>query len=244
MNAKMKVLSLALIGLCGYAGSALAACPAGPAITDGGAWSGKTQTNGTVAIATPGFDSTECKMTATLAAGASAFGAATVRDDTPNNEPRYRVQLSVNADAITSLGAFEATQLFAATSAAAHVGTPIMLRLAVSGGANKVLTIAAANEGASGNVSTTTVPLVAGNNRIEVDLTVSASGSAKVWLNNGTEGSPNATLSNLNNAGWVGVDRATMGVSGANNLYRANHATQLMSFDQFDSRRSTFIGTP
>lgn len=244
MNAKMKVLSLALVGAFGYTASATAACPAGPAIADGGAWTAKTQTSGTVAIASPGFDGTECKMTATLASGASAFGAATVRDDSPNNEPRYRAQLTVNADEIASLGAFEATQIFAATAAASNAGTPIMLRLAVSGGANKVLTIAAANQGASGNVSTTTLPLVAGNNRIEVDLTVGATGAVKVWLNNGTEGSPSATLSNLNNAGWVGVDRATMGVSGANNLYRANHASQLMSFDQFDSRRSTFIGVP
>ena len=37
MNTKMKLLSLALVGLCGFAGSAMAACPAGPTTADGGA---------------------------------------------------------------------------------------------------------------------------------------------------------------------------------------------------------------
>lgn len=244
MNAKMKVLSLALVGVFGYAGAAMADCPAGPAVADGGAWTAKTQTNGTVAIASPGFDGTECLMTASLSAGASAFGAATVRDDSPNNEPRYRAQFTVNADTIASLSAFEATQVFSAQSAAANANSSFLVRLSVSGGANKVLNIVAANEGASGNVSSTTLPLVAGNNRIEIDLTVGGTGSLKVWLNNGVEGSPNASIASLNNANWVGVDRANLGVSAANNLYRANHAGQAFSFDQFDSRRSTFIGTP
>ncbi len=34
MNTKMKVLSLAIVGLFGFAGSALAACPAGPTTVD------------------------------------------------------------------------------------------------------------------------------------------------------------------------------------------------------------------
>jgi len=244
MNTKMKVLSLAMVGAFGYVGVASAACPNGPTVAEGGAWAGKTQTNGTVAIATPGYDGTECRMTSSLAAGASAFAAATVRDDSPSNEARYRAQFTVNADDFSTMGAFESAQIFSAQAAASHANSPFLVRFSVSGGTNKVLNVIAANENGGTNVSTTSVPLAAGNNRIEFDLTVGASGSLKIWNNACTEGSPTNTVSNLNNTGWTGVDRANLGVASANNLFRANQAGKVMSFDQFDSRRSTFIGCP
>ena len=59
MNAKMKVLSIALVGLCGFAGSAMAACPAGPTTAEGGAWTSKAvlpPSTSALAIATPGLD--------------------------------------------------------------------------------------------------------------------------------------------------------------------------------------------
>ena len=50
MNTKMKVLSLALVGLAGFAGSAMAACPNGPTVAEGRAWSSKTVLPATSAL--------------------------------------------------------------------------------------------------------------------------------------------------------------------------------------------------
>src|SRR6478735_10820262 len=76
MNAKMKVLSLALVGLCGFAGSAMAVCPAGPTTPDGGAWtSAVTQPSAAASpavVAVPGLDGSECKLTTALAVGNTA----------------------------------------------------------------------------------------------------------------------------------------------------------------------------
>lgn len=238
----MKKLSVAILGLAGFAfaGMAAAACPTDVVPP----WSGKTQTQGAVAVATGGYDGTECRMTSVLNAGSGAFAAATVRDDSPSNEPRYRAQFLVNADGLTGLGTFAAAQMFSVQSAAAHLGSNFLVQMGISGGANKNLNIITANQGASGNISSNFVPLAAGVNRIEIDLQMGATGSLKVWLNSGVEASPTLTFSSVNNAGWVGANRANLGLAAANNIFRANNAGQLVSFDQFDSRRTTFIGTP
>ena len=70
MNTKMKLLSLAVVGLCGFAGSALAACPAGPTTAEGGAWGSKSVLGGAIAISTPGYESSECKMDASITSAA------------------------------------------------------------------------------------------------------------------------------------------------------------------------------
>ncbi|MBL0221474.1 MAG: hypothetical protein IPQ17_01650 [Xanthomonadales bacterium] len=45
------------------------------------------------------------------------------------------------------------------------------------------------------------------------------------------------------NTGWTGVDQVALGFSTANTFYRQNFTnTSCVYFDQFDSRRQTFIG--
>lgn len=229
------VLALAALG---FASTSFAQCPASAVPP----WSGQTITQGAVAIVAGGYDGTACRMTSVLNAGASGFAAGTVRDDTPANEARYRAQFFMNADAVVNQQAFASVQVFSAQSAAAHLNSNSIIRVSMSGGANKVLNIITANEGAAGNITTTAVPLAAGTNRIEMDWTLGAAGSLRVWVNNTTEGTPTATLSNLNNTNWVGVDRVNLGLAAANNLFRTSHAGQAVGFDEFDSRRQTFIG--
>ncbi len=181
-------------------------------------------------------------MTLVINAGASGFAAATVRDDSPSNEPRYRAQFLIDANNLVGLGPFSGVQIFSAQSTASYLNKRNIVALSVSGGTSMTLNIQTVNQGGSNNLSTTSTPLTAGMNRIEIDWQAGASGSLNVWVNNTTEGSPTKTLTGLNNAGWVGVNRAVLGLSGTNNLFRTNNAGQVVSFDQFDSRRSTFIG--
>lgn len=237
------ILGLGALAAFGFASSAFAQCPTSPLPT----WSGVTQTQGAVAIAAGGLAGTSCRMESSLNVGASGFAAATVRDDTPGDEPRYRAQFVINADNITGLGTFSASQVFTASSTNPHpaVGgfTPV-IRISISGaaGGQKNINFVTANEGVPANLSSASAPLQSGENVIEIDWQVGATGSLTYWVNSASEGSPTGQLSNLNNAGWVGITNATLGLSGANTLFRTNHAGQIVQLDEFDSRRQSFIG--
>lgn len=247
MNTKMKVLSLALVGLAGFAGSAMAACPAGPAIADGGAWTSKTTlSGGALAISTPGLDSSDCKLDSSL--GNSFASIATVQDDSPSAEPRYRFQFLINADATGAFSFTDGVQAFTASAATAVNGRRELVTVQVTpgnGGAKQLTFVVSCDNAATQyRCLLTTADLPAGMNRVEGDLTVGATGGLKYWLNapaGTTEPTPTGSLT-VNNTAWGGVDTAVLGLSAPSPAYKTAHANQIVSFDRFDSRRTTYIG--
>jgi hypothetical protein len=253
MNTKMKVLSLALVGLCGYAGSAMAACPATPS-----AWSGTVGGTGTSAIVvdTTGYDSTECSLKVHL--GNNGLAQAQVRDDSPAGETHYRAQFIFDAKNLSGANGLNQAPVFLANAAAAHSGTLNLVKMtfAGSGGgstsAGKRLFIAAADEGVAGGFSSKVValPNQTGANRIEIDLVVGAAGTGKLryWVNDAattglSDSSPTDTITLTGgNTGWVGVETVFLGLTSPSSAYRSVNSSVDAWFDQFDSRRQTFIG--
>lgn len=233
LNMKMKLLSLAIVGLGGLAlaGSAAAACPAGPAQADGGAWTGTQLYQGAVAIASPGLDSTSCRLDSTISAGAGPFASAVVHDASPNAEPRYRAQFTLNVDNLASPGFSDAVQVFSAASS----GVP--LRLGMFGNGTSWFLSYALGDGVSGSV-----PLAAGANHVEFDLQIGVSGSLTLWVNNNVEASPTVAPISVDDSAMVGIDDAYLGLAAPSGAFIAAYAGQAAEFDQFDSRRSTFIG--
>ena len=254
MNAKMKVLSLALVGLCGYAGSAMAACPGGPTAAEGGAWSAKNVGGGTSALSIVGggYDSTECRLQVSL--GNNGAARAQVRDDTPANEPHYRTQFIFDPSSLSGSNGANQAPILLVNAAAAHntVLNLVKITFAGSGGGSttsgKKIFISGACE-ASGFCSTqVALPNQTGPNRIEIDLTVGASGTLRYWVNPASatglsDGTPTGTIALTGgNAGWVGVDTTFMGLVSPSTSYRSINADVNAWFDQFDSRRQTFVG--
>ena len=250
ISTKMKLLSLAILGLGGIAlaGSASAACPTNP-----DAWSGKLAlSGGSVTIASGGLDGSECKMVSSV--GTSAVSIAEVRDDSPSNEPRYRFQFLIDTSALGTIGSLDVVQVFAANAATSYPAsggrTPLLtLALSSAGGGNASLTVVASCNNASAQYRciTSTPALISGINRFEADLQVGAgsAGQLRYWLNapaGSSEPAPTGTIANLDNSGWVGVDTTFLGLIGASPVYRSNHAGQGVGFDTFDSRRQTYIG--
>lgn len=242
----MKALSLAVLGL-GFGANALAACPTDVAQPIG-AWSSKVQSGGTVTIATPGYAGTQCLMVSTLTVN-NAFAQATAVDTTPVDENQYRARFYVNTDNVTTIGAFDAVQLFTANSAASFPATnPTIqiLRLSLLGGGatGRQLGIIAACNNGGGNTCSATAPLPAsGTSTIEVQVIMGASATVNYWVNSNTSGTPTGSVTVTGgNAGWVGPTEARLGLAGPTLGFRTNHLNQGVNFDEFDSRRSTFIG--
>jgi len=245
MNAKMKVLSLALVGVFGYAGAAMADCPAGPTTADGGAWSAKSTLGGTLAVTGAnggGLDGSECRLDTQITTNGPGVNAF-VRDDSPNNEPRYRAQFYVDADALGSLTTIQSVKVLGATTTAGAENLTDVVRLSILGnlsGSTKNLGIFTACSGQSGGQCSASTPLAAGVNKIEIDWN-QAAGTLKVWVNSNTEATATTTVTG-NSAPWGGVDFATLGLAAPSAGFRSAHLNQVVKFDRFDSRRQTFIG--
>ena len=253
MNTKMKVLSLALVGLCGFAGSAMAACPAGPTTANGGAWTSATQlpdaSSSPMAIASPGLDGSECKLTAGLAANDTA-SASFVRYNHAASEPSYRAHFIIDTTNLTSFAdATTSVVAFQAPATTVNEGFNRLLRVAIvagPAGAKRVRFIAQRG-GATPIGQTFSTNLVNGVNHIEVNLQVgaTATGNLKYWVNvaPGTvEPAFSGELANLNNAGWGGVSAAQLGLTAPTAPFSSAHGGELVGFDAFDSRRTTYIG--
>lgn len=230
------VLALAALG---FASTSFAQCPASAVPP----WSSQSALGGSVAIVAGGFDGTACRMNSTITVngpGVSAF----VRDNTPAGEARYRAQFFINGDTLTGLNSIQSSKIFGANTDTPFGGVSDVVRLSIFGnlaGTSKVLGILTACEGQPGSQCSATTPLIAGTNRIEIDWQKGATGSLRVWVNSTTEGTPTLTL-NGNSASWGGVDFATLGLSSPSPQFRSAQINRAVGFDEFDSRRQTFIG--
>jgi len=231
MNTKMKVLALALLGLVGYAGSAAASCPSSPVPP----WTGAPSLGGTVVIAPGGLDGSLCRMESALVGDSSSF--ATVEDDTPTAEPRYRAAFMINTDAVSALSATTAAYVF--TAAGSSGRAPVALSIVGDGAGNVFLSyFAVSGTGVVGG----TKPLAAGPNHVEFDYdngSVSGTPHFSLWINSNDENAPTATSPITSTAT---IDTAFLGLAGATGDWTAAFPGTAVQFDRFDSRRSTFVG--
>lgn len=254
MNTKMKVLSLALISAFGYVGSAAAGtCPAGPTVPDGGAWTSSFVAGGSALAIVPGglepASPSACKATSAL--GASITAAATVTDDTPADEPSYRFQFLVDPSAVTAFGATDSVVVFRANANAAANGRAselVVYMVAGPAGAKRLRFVASCNTPPAFTCAQSfATDLPAGVTRVEGKLTTGAgaAGQFDYWVNAAqgtTEPAASGTIASLDNAAWVGVSRAILGLAAPTTSFKNAHANQPAGFDAFDSRRQTYIG--
>lgn len=233
------ILGLGALAAFGFASSAFAQCPTGPVPP----WSSQSALGGTVAISAGGFDGTSCKMDATLTQNLPGINAF-VRDNTPATEPRYRAQFIINVDTLTGINSIQSVKVFGATTETAYLAITDIVRMSVTGnvaGTQKILGVFTVCEGAAGNISSASVPLLAGPNVVEFDWQNGAAGTLDIWVNNPTEGTPTQSLA-CDSEGWAGVDFSTLGLAAPSPGFRANQLNRTVSLDEFDSRRTSFIG--
>jgi hypothetical protein len=268
IRSSMKALSLAVIGLAGlgFGAQAMAACPSVTGTGTGAdpyvltPWSGVTQSAAAVRVDnTGGLNSTLCKLGSKITAN-SAFAQGTVFWTGSGSEANYRARFYVQPDLLSgSLGAFDGVQLFTANAAAPFPAgqnpSVQIVRVTLTGGGatgRQLGFVAACQNGGGNTCPGVSVPLtntsgVTGPVVVEMQVTIGAAGtgSVKYWVNKtaGDSAAPTGTIAITGgNAGWVGVNKALLGLSAPTVTIRTAHLNQEVFFDEFDSRRTNYIG--
>jgi hypothetical protein len=264
------VLGLAGVGSAMAACPTDPAAPAGPwasksvsaatlSICPGGA------SCGTV---TSGMNGTNCALVVGTAVGASALAKSFVTDTSPNNEPRYRMRVYFDVSALVTAGftsGLKQVKIYDSASTTSPANTPnTEVGVFLAGGSPPSLKVNVANSDSGSAFTTISIPLTGGTptsgttnvKRFEFDLQQGASSGAncasitptggcfRYWLSDDTattaDATPNGTLA-VTNTGWSGVKQTSVGILTANPSYRLTNGS-LLEFDEFDSRRQTFIG--
>jgi len=269
---QMKALALATLGLGGLvmAGSAFAACPTAVTTTGGtspgggGAWTSQyIAADASLNIVTPGLAGTSCALA--LSIGAISNSRAYVQDSSPQNESRYRGRFYLSLVNLTNFNVSNQTVVvFRAndtTGPAQFTSDELVVRLA--GGATPTVRFFVSDSNQASGATQLAIPLPASASntyRIEFDIqtgtgTTNAShgcdvmpatgGCLRAWVSDAAATSSDTSPSGsatVNNSGWSGVKTAYLGLSTGAPNYRANHTGTVLTFDEFDSRRQTFIG--
>jgi len=252
---KSRALLIAGLGFAGLwmAGTAVAATRPGSPIPP---WSGNNQLfGGTAAINSPGLHSTSCALyTSVNSSSIVGLTTASVSDSSPSNETRYRFRFYLNVDALGTFGLLDGVRIVNVLSASPYPvsgGTRVVFSISLAeagdNASNIVMTFSAACNDAGKNyrcVATAPVDLQSGDNWFEADIQTGASGTINYWINNSstTEPSPTGTIGPFDNSEWS-VDQVYLGsVSPATTQYISGHHDQNLIIDEFDSRRSTYIG--
>ncbi len=260
----MKALAVAALGMAGMSMASAATCPSDPAVSGGGAWSTKSvASDATLSIVSPGLNGTNCALS--LSTGALSNSRAFVSDSSPQNEQRYRARFYLNTAGLTNFTVSNQTinlmRVNDTTGPAQFTSDELVVKFA--GGATPTIRffISDSNSASSG-ATQVAVPLpdASGNYRIEIDLQVgtgttnathgcdampATGGCFRAWVSAaGTataDASPSASAT-VNNSAWSGAKTLFLGMSVGSPGYRSAHAGATLVFDEFDSRRQTFIG--
>lgn len=257
-NVMMKTLSLAVLGLAGmsFAGASMAQCPTtiGANQTPAGVWSAANQLQSVLSVVTPGLGGTNCMMRTALNQNSSPAAKANAVDQTPNAEQRYRARFMMSTSIALTQASRSALIFNVVGPNAPAGGSQAALQIFLTGtGTARGLRALVGDTAQPSQYRTVDIPLPnqAGANRIEIDLTFAAgagtNGQLRYWVTDQatatTDGAPTGTVTGLTNGAWGGVDQAVLGIATASGLYRSNYTnTDFVNFDEFDSRRQSFIG--
>jgi hypothetical protein len=265
---KMKALAVAVLGLAGMglASSAMATCTNSTPFAAWSSWNGTknlgAQSGGST-VAGNGLDGTNCSMASSFTTNpGSNAEQAVVYDNSPQFEQSYRFRFYIDPSQILStLSTTKTVYVFQALSASTH-GTVsptnkiVSMELLGQGGAVTLATFAACSSGDNqvGNrchaATNLTLPSAGTTGvRIEGQVILGAAGTGKVnvWIGtNANSASPDATI-NVDNSAWYtsgseGVKQAVMGLFASTPFFRTSNQNKVVLFDEFDSRRQTFIG--
>jgi len=221
---------------------------------------------GGISVAADGLHSTACSMSSkftTRADQGGSFGEeAGVFDNSPQKEQSYRFRFYINPAGVAStLTSANQVGVFGAHSASNHGVTPnnqIVQMYILGNGASgtntnvflRTFAACTSGDGFQGSrCSVTDVQLptasFATGVRVEGQVILGASGKVNIWVGSAVDPNTPSAVINLNNAAWGGSDgvkQSKLGLQTSTLGYQKDNQNKIVLFDEFDSRRQTFIG--
>ena len=173
--------------------------------------------------------------------GPTASGFLHYRRASPTTSVRYGFR--VDTRALTSLTlANRVIQLFSASSPVV-VTSPLsvshLLRLELLGSTTPQLRFVTAIGGSLPAVSNVALPQTLNTIRVEINVGGGTAGFVRYWINHAFTDPPDGVLDNagagLDNAAWMGVIAAEIGLSAPSDQFHANDAGNAVVFDQIES---------
>jgi|GEM_PF-3089806 len=173
--------------------------------------------------------------------GPTASGFVHYRRAIPTTSVRYGFR--VDTSALTNLTlANRAVQLFAASSPVVTTSPfPVahLLQLELIGNTNPIARFAAAHGGGVPIVTNVPLSLTLNTIRVEINVGSGTAGSVRYWINHAFTDAPDGVIDNggagLDNAAWLGVIGAEIGLSSPTSQFRSDYAGSTVVFDQFES---------
>jgi hypothetical protein len=158
----------------------------------------------------------------------------------PTTLVRYGFRLDFSA--LTNFSAAnDVVHVFSASSPTVIApGVSNVLDMYLVGGAQPALHFSAAASGPSGQVAAVkSLTQTANVVRVEISIGSGANGVVRYWINRAFGDPPDGVIDNsgtgLDNAAWIGVISAELGLSSPSAVFRANHAGSALVFDQVES---------
>jgi len=218
------------------------------------AWSGlRIDDPSQVSIGSPGFEGTDCKILMNASAGGTSNDTdiARLKDVSPSCETSFRARFLVDFDELGVLDDNQRNKLYTAQCVPAQNGGTctgtgvIQFKVRGNSGVNDI-------NGFVSDVnqpdlrSRFTLPIQAGVNTYEVQwIQASAPGASdgefRAWANNTTLGSPDVSITNLNNNGYC-IDQVNLGMFKPTRAWANNKTGLNIAIDEYESRRQTPIG--
>jgi len=178
----------------------------------------------------------------------SSSGKGYAADTTPSSEQRYRAAMCIDPNSIVlpadGVGAkvkmHNAQCKNANPALCAGVGV-VQFKLQSNNGVDYKIRGFVRDSNLGSTTNKFDVPLTDGPHRVEYDVDLTA-GTFKLWVDATSESdTPVVNLSGLDMAAWAGIDEARVG-SLSNPANVTPGADKVIYVDEFESRRSSFIG--
>jgi len=214
---------------------------------------------------TTGMNGTGCALGVGTAIGASSLAKSFVTFVDSQHETRFRGRFYFDISKLVTQGftsPLKQVTIYDSASTNSPAGTPnTEVGVSLAGGSPPSLKINIANADVGSKFTTLSVPITGVNTgstnlkRFEFDVQQGASAGAnclsvtptggcfRYWLTDDTttaaDNAPTGTQA-VTNTAWDGIIQTSLGILSANSSYRSTNGA-LLVFDEFDSRRQTFI---
>ncbi len=173
-------------------------------------------------------------------AGPAASGFLHYRRAAPLTTVRYGFHFDATALSDIGIGN-RIVQLFAASSPTVNNSMSNILWIYLRGGTQPFLEFIAATSGnpSSARAAVIVLSQLANTLRVEINVGSGTAGTVRYWVNHAFTDPPDGVIDNsgagLDNAAWIGVIGAEIGVSSPSFAFRAGNGGDAIVFDQIES---------